>query len=460
MDFKPIWCEDIEKYVLGACLFDGDLLDHAIRVLSVDAFYSSAHRDIWQATIDLVLGHGRTMDIPALGDELKAQGTYERCGGAAYLWQLYEASIAPADFPAHVEALLDFQRRRAFFLEQRSVLDDLVEGRPSAELAARAQDAAGRLVGQGKEQSVSEVVDELLSDGVQDHIMLSCAPFGPTGIDIGATIGPLFPGQYVVVAAYTSTGKTAFLSSLVTSMCYDGIPVGWVSLENSPQECVARIEAQHARLPTIPILLRQVRSEEKRRALERAAEWIRAQRLWIRRLYGPSETDLAQAVRQMIQKHGVKVVLVDFVQKVRTPGRNRNLEISGVVSSLIAAAGSDATLLLASQISREGMKEERPRLWHLRDSGVIENEARAVMILSRQTKGEPPRDGTGKQPILLDLAKNTLGPTGECPATLWGAWSCLWPGDATPPWTLGPGGMAAYLRDKEFDEREQVEVFG
>ena len=129
-------------------------------------------------------------------------------------------------------------------------------------------------------------------------------------------------------------------------------------------------------------------------------------------------------------------MLVDYVQCLAYEGReSRNQQIAEALSALTRAAGEEAILCIGSQLNREGVKAgEKPTLANLRDSGVLEQEARCVILLSRA--GEDVRDEkTGKpvtRQVLMDVAKNKSDAEGSFVGTFHLRHSCLWPGVVRP----------------------------
>ena len=69
----------------------------------------------------------------------------------------------------------------------------------------------------------------------------------------------------------------------------------------------------------------------------------------------------------------------------------------------------ETPIIVLSQLNRTGASDERPRLSHLRGSGAIEQDADVVLLMSGKRSDEK----KAQSPVLLDIAKNRNGPTGE-----------------------------------------------
>src|SRR5262249_2388683 len=117
--------------------------------------------------------------------------------------------------------------------------------------------------------------------------------------------------------------------------------------------------------------------------------------------------------RRMVQRDAVKLVVVDYLQLLRSGDRyldNRVTEITLVSNGLKALAKElNVPIIALAQLNREMEREQRhPRLAELRDSGSIEQDADVVALLHR------PRVTDGdRQPVDLILAKQRNGPCGK-----------------------------------------------
>ena len=141
-------------------------------------------------------------------------------------------------------------------------------------------------------------------------------------------------------------------------------------------------------------------------------EWIGGQR----RLYiadGPSILRIQDAValaRAHVRKYGVRMVVVDYLQKLRPAERsnNRYLEVGEITRRLKElAVATGAAVVVPCQLGRDS-ENRRPTLRDLRESGDIEQDADVVALL--WADAETARDTT--RTVILDIAKNRNGPKG------------------------------------------------
>jgi len=121
--------------------------------------------------------------------------------------------------------------------------------------------------------------------------------------------------------------------------------------------------------------------------------------------------------RQIMDKHGLSLIAIDYLQLVAGPdAENRQVQVARVSRDLKALARElEVPVVVLSQLNRqpEGRSDHKPRMADLRESGAIEQDADVVMMLHRedyyqQYEQNPQFTNIGE----VILAKQRNGPTG------------------------------------------------
>jgi replicative DNA helicase len=118
-------------------------------------------------------------------------------------------------------------------------------------------------------------------------------------------------------------------------------------------------------------------------------------------------------------EHHIEFIVVDYLQLMRVKAESREREISIISAGLKAIAKDlDIPILVLSQLNREAEKrnDKKPNLSDLRESGSIEQDADAVLLIYRPEYYGIDKlyDGSkaeGKSIIIV--AKQRNGQTGE-----------------------------------------------
>lgn len=226
------------------------------------------------------------------------------------------------------------------------------------------------------------------------------------------------PGEFTVMAARPSMGKTTLLFSLLRRMASDGVPVGVVSLE-TPNEQVginwvasrAEFDSRALRdgyVPRVdPPALTQAYSD-----IEGLGDLFRVVDKGVRTV-----AQFKRLVRQWKHRHDVKVVAVDYLQLLHGPSevrkRGRTEETSHVSNELKDIASSlDVHVIALAQLNREVEKrnDKSPLMSDLRDSGQIEQDADVILLLHRPGYYD---DEADPLEALVRVAKNRNGATGR-----------------------------------------------
>ena len=100
--------------------------------------------------------------------------------------------------------------------------------------------------------------------------------------------------------------------------------------------------------------------------------------------------DIRAKAEKLKTKHGLDILFIDYLQLVEpetNKTRNREQEVSAISRGIkLLAMHLKIPIVILAQLNREAADKE-PELWHLRESGSIEQDADVVMFLHR-AKGE------------------------------------------------------------------------
>jgi replicative DNA helicase len=204
-----------------------------------------------------------------------------------------------------------------------------------------------------------------------------------------------------------------------------GVPTVVFSLEMSRTELVQRLMCAEC---TVDMQrLRTGRMEE--------SDWTRLTRslgkladapLFIDDSPGTTMMEIRAKCRRLKQRHGLGLVVVDYLQLMQPSKRfeNRQQEVSEISRSLkLLAKELDVPVIAISQLSRqtEARSDRRPMLSDLRESGALEQDSDVVLFIYRDELYDPESPRKGEADLIL--AKHRNGPTDTVTVTFQGQYS-------------------------------------
>lgn len=435
-----------EMGVLGSMLLSPDAIYLSREELEPDSFYKLAHQDVFNAILDLA-DQRNTVDLILLRDELKRREKLEKVGGVAYLQELMEAVPTSANVEYYIEIVHDKAVRRHLIQASTRIqkeshrdahdVDELLDEAESTVLAVRHMKDNGQVRGMS---SVLHDIMAHLDEMHQNEGELGGVATGFT--DLNRITNGLHAGEFIVIAARPSVGKTTFCLNMIHNICHvERRPAALYSLEMGAQQIVSNILCIHNHLDTQDFR-RGTLNDTQWDDLEKSLDDMAGLPFYVDDTPALRIGDLRARARRMHNQHGIEVIFVDYLQLLR-PGRNRDsraVEVAEISAGLKALARElEVPVVSVAQLNRSSAKEGRkPRMSDLRESGAIEQDADLIMLLHRPEEpgdeefdpaldeGGPPGAGGANAPAgmpgsnaELIIAKQRNGPTGVCPLVFW-----------------------------------------
>ncbi len=377
--------------VLGCLLIEPSLCGEIFARVQAEDFISPEYRHIFQAARDLFFS-GQTVDAVTI---------CHAAGGDVYrslLMQIIDVTPTAAGWREYVQILRDDVRLHRLHEAGDKLLAcaSLDEG---FAILADAQQL-------GNEQHTTRIVP--ISQGIVDfHARQSRAPDSlHFGIGLLDKRLRLSPGAFLVIGGRPSAGKTAFALQIADVIAEER-SVGFFSLETSDSLLYDRLIAQTCLIDFGDIKARRIPASEYIRLTDRQRA-LSKRKLDVIRASGMSVSDI-QAVT-LAKRY--EVIVIDYLQLLRETGRNMNRTeaVSRMSMELHRLAQTHGVTVIAlSQLSRpenKGEQQKAPTLSSLRESGQIEQDADAVLLLYLTDPTDPKSDRR------LKIAKNKEGELG------------------------------------------------
>lgn len=393
---------EVEKYVLGTLIFYNNLRDKIFLSVNEKYFYWTKNREIFEICKQLHYG-GVDFGMAMVATEIR----------------IINPEITPTEISElniyfvteNIDYFLDKLRENYIlrFYNNRLIgnLSDLLlePGTTPESIETYLHNVLAEGTGISKDNKLHELD---LTDTLRELETTESPSIKTNFLQLDKHIGGLRKGNLIVLGGRTGHGKTAFSLNLAMNLLKSNYKVGMISLEMTEHEITSRLLAMNAELNLLDIFEKRLDEKEWDKIKNLAPDLAKTLNNLV---IFDGDTTLDQTVyfiRNMVKKHGCKVVIIDYLGLITIPEVKHNpyLEIKTITRKLkLLAKELDVPILLLSQLNRSAAEGEKPHLAHLRDSGSIEQDADIVMFIYRDNVESPVAD--------IIIAKGRNVKTGE-----------------------------------------------
>ena len=403
--------EDAEQALLGALLINNELLHRIGDLLTPEHFHIPVHGRIFEAA-------GRLVDKAQLANPITLKAYFgddealAEVGGGRYLARLAERAAIVIDAVDYACLIREHHLRRRLIAIGEDVVNHAFEHDIDSDAAAQIENAEKALfdLAEGGQGQDFRDLATIATQALQTMEAAWKRPGGIAGVSTGLTdlderLGGLARGDLVVLAARPAMGKTALVTNIAFNAARryrasvdeageasveDGAVVGFFSLEMAGEQLAARLLAERSGIPSDRLRKGTIDARDFE-AVVAASQEIAQLPFFIDDTPALTISGLRSRARRLKRRHGMSLLVVDYLQLVRPSGRsrfdNRVQEVTEVTQGLKALAKElDLPVLAVSQLSRavESREDKRPLLSDLRESGSIEQDADIVVFLYRE----------------------------------------------------------------------------
>lgn len=422
---------EAEGAIIGGLLLDNATFDEIATIVTADDFYLMQHKAFFEAVSHL-LQMNVPVDILTLEQYLKDKKLMQELGGFAYLGQIVKNTPSAANIVAYAEIVARYSKQRKFLKLGQFIVGEMQSSKDQQQLEAFEENMDKQYTAITVEQLTDGVAD--LSDTFEailkrmESASINADPVSgtPTGIielDNVTTGGQA--GDFIIIAARPSMGKTAFALSTAASVLdkYPNDPIQFYSQEMPAEQLLERLLAMQSRVSLQSIRRATELEDEEWARIAMAMEKINQQ--WNRRLLIDDEPSLSphrlrSKVRRNARLYGKpKAIFIDYIQLMRTTNKveNRNLElaeISGELKKLAKEMQCPVYGLAQLNRSVENRMNKRPINSDLRDSGSLEQDADVILHLYRDEVYNHQSEEVGIAEVIIGKQRNGPLATVKC----------------------------------------------
>lgn len=408
---------EAEQNVLGSMLISPKAA--AMVALTEGDFYRRDHALIYRACRELE-SDGKPLDAVTVGEWFESNGLLEHVAGGAYVIELATDVFTAANVVAYANIVRDkAMLRRAIDVGMELVNDSFApDGRSRAEIIDAA--IAGLMALQKGEQNCEYTLQQAAKLAWEDASIayetrgtIRGVPSGYGRMD--KRLGGWHKGDLVFIGARPSMGKTALMVNLALNAAEAGHSVGMISGEQSAMQIGQRSIAADGQVAAERLRNGDI-DEEAWPKLTDAMRRMIERKVRILDRSAPTLDELCRVARRWKQEHGITVLFVDYLQRIRVPkAENRIEEVSEVARGLKTLARDlDISVISLAQVKAEVDKrngDKRPNLGDIANSDEATREADLIGFLYRDEVYHD--DSTERGIAELNFEKNRHGPTGR-----------------------------------------------
>ncbi|MCF7740963.1 MAG: AAA family ATPase [Candidatus Marinimicrobia bacterium] len=396
---------DAEKSIIAELLNNAEAIAN-IQNLKPGHFYSNKYRKLYKKILKLSQ-ENKPVDIIILSNQLNIK--------VSELSYLIGESISAIKVKEYENIIINNWIKRKLIESGYRFVNNI--SRPENNPADIISDLSNQFdkilqVNNNSEKlgNIEPALNELISKRVDDIDNTPGIKTGYPGID-KKTAG-LQKGDFVIIGADTSVGKTALALNITENILFRDkpYPIGYISLELTKAGILDRLICTRANININDFYNKEITFEGKQR-YQNIASQLNQKPLYIID-NSTNLNDITTKINLLYKNYKTRIIFIDNLQNILGhSGQDFRKLITESTKKLKAIAKRlNISIIALSHLSR-GDNSKTPRLSDLKESSSIEQDADKVILIHRPYKGAGLRDF--KEDCTLKLAKNRQGHTGK-----------------------------------------------
>lgn len=419
-DMAMPFSNEAEQSVLGAMYLDRECIPDVIAKVTVEDFYISRHRELFEA-IKSLYDIGKPIDLVTLKEQLILNGVLEKIGGIQFVVEV--ANLVPStdsvNYYANIVKDKAVQRQIISLTEKLRGMcyrgdeetDEILAKAQQGIIDISQRRASKGLVHIGK--YLDEDLEKLEKLSQRDDEITGI----PTGfIDLDRRTSGLHAAELIILAARPAMGKSSLALNIAQNVAVKAKKnVAIFSLEMPGIQIASRMLSTETKISAERLKKGDIKDDEWGK-IGNAIAVLAQTGIYVDDTSSITVSEIGARCRKLMLEKGLDLVIIDYLQLIngslKGKGASRQNEISDISRTLkILANDLNIPIIALSQLSRAADKEQRePRLSDLRDSGAIEQDADMVMFLHREGYYHPDAEEPNK--TKCDFAKHRNGEVG------------------------------------------------
>lgn len=410
-----------EECLIGGILIDPNILKQLRAELQPTEFKNKQHRAFYQACLN-VTDNGDPILPTSIVDNLSSHKKTARKEVSEYLAEILANVHTSVGWRYHVRQI----KNSNLEVELLSISNDIAEGIHNESGLSLLTTMKERISSIKTGEVGQDIVE--LSDALPD-VVASLEKRDNSGVTTGlysldALIGGWQAGDLIILAGRPGMGKSV-LAKDFSEACK--VPVLFFSLEMPRDQLIRRQLAAHSNINYTSIRRSRIPKNDWPKVME-ASKVLDKMPIAYNDNVNMSIDELIATCENRKRKEDIGMVVIDYLQLIRTTGnpQHREIEVAGISRKLKGLARSlNIPVVCLAQLNRSCEVrggDRKPILSDLRESGAIEQDADTVIFIWREVmykKSAPEHEallivakgrntGTGKAMVHFDGSRQVF----------------------------------------------------
>lgn len=409
MTKSPPQNNEIEQMIIGCLLVNKDAIFKVIDFLNPDDFYFEKNAILYKVYLEM-FNLNKKIDLITLIEELENKG-FLNLITRSYLISCCDLIATTLNILDYALIIRDKSIRRKLLISQQQNEEEIYnETLDINQVLATTQNRIFEVSNtRARNDSVQFILNDLeklqeeYSQKYEQGLKLIGYSSGIPKLD--NIIDGLRPGHFWVIGGFRGSGKTAFALNIINTLLKYSVPVSIITLEMSQVDLIARLIGINKGLSAMKII-KGIHDDDEFKLIKSGKEFLDNKVLEVHQEYDLEKIKLL--IRKDVYVKKVKVVMIDYIQKIMMSGLNEETALMSRISIQLANLAQELkiTILLLSQVSNQSEAVRTPG-GGFKGSGTIEEVADLAIRLRRNKETEDKESDS--VPIKICITKNKYG---------------------------------------------------
>lgn len=382
-----------EHGVLSCILQDADAVLPDCSGLTQDSFYDPMSQAVWRAVSTLSKA-GSSINSVSVSRFITQHESMD--GAAAAVGLIADASPTALNLDYYLPAVLELAFKRQIIRGAGKLSEMAMNGNTAPEIITFADGLADAQLPRSAPYFTGPPAVVVLADDLERrHRLAGSLPGLDTGLNgLNRKTDGLQFGEQTLIGARPAAGKTAIGLGIFAHVVFNlKLPALFVSLEMSVAALMRRMMAWRMGIDMGTIRRGNYSDGNFQTFTAFTGQAQKAPLHILDGTGGMAIGEICATVKRYVRKNGVKLVVVDYLQKIKPEARHEKrtyevADVSGRLRSLAVSTG--AAFLTLAQLNRDSEKgnPRSPRLTDLADSAQIERDADTIVLIHRTKDGK------------------------------------------------------------------------